>query len=208
MPVRKDEAIKLGKKHFGSLAKALRSHSKFLLDLFKEEDWSFVIKSHALIEAVVTQLITEHSGDSRFRTIFERLPISDDEMGKLAVAKHLELLTPPQRRFIRFYSTLRNNLAHKVANVNFKFSEHIAKLDNSQRKAWRESIVWFVDASDESHAYWLSASTESPKLALWMSVFMLSALAEASSTEKKTMKELHELAYKTGEELFSSRKPK
>src|SRR5438477_11300117 len=101
MPVRKDEAIKLGKKHFGSLAKALRSHSKFLLDLFKEDDWTFVIKPHALIEAVVTQLITAHAGASRVRTIFARHPDSDDVVDKLAVGTRLALLAPPQGRFIR-----------------------------------------------------------------------------------------------------------
>ena len=36
--------------------------SGFLLHLYTEDDWSFVIKTHALIEAAVSQLLTHHVG--------------------------------------------------------------------------------------------------------------------------------------------------
>jgi hypothetical protein len=208
MPVRKNEGIKLVKRHQKSLLDAIGSHSKFLLGLLKEDDWSFVIKSHALIEAVMTQLVTQHAADPRFKAIFERLPISDEEIGKIAIAKQLDLLTPGQRRFIRFYSRLRNDLVHKVANVHFEFRKHLSGFDKAQRVAWRDSIVWFVEPSDESHAAWNTMAIDSPKIALWMAIFMLVALSEVSTTQTTSMKELHELALKTGEEVFASRKPK
>ena len=181
----------------------LEHHSKFMADLWDEDDWSFVIKSHALIEASVTQMLTEHSGDKRFKNLFERLPLSDEEIGKISVAKLLNFLGKRERRFIRLYSQLRNRLVHRVENINFSLKTHIANMDSSRRKSWQESVTWFsVDGDTKS--FWENAAIQMPRVALWIAIFLLVSMCSISTNEIKGFSEIKKLALKTAEELFSN----
>src|SRR5574340_570740 len=108
MPIRREDAERLLQKLDDYFLMQMDHHLNFMTNLFEENDWSFIIKSHALIEASVTQILTEHSGDTRFKNLFERLPLSDEKIGKISAAKLLNLLGRKERRFIRFYSELRN----------------------------------------------------------------------------------------------------
>lgn len=105
-----------------------------LTKFYAEDDWSFVIKSHALIERAVTGMLIETTGDDRLKRTFERLPLSYEEMGKLSVAKEFDVLTKPQRRFIRTLSQLRNNLVHKVKTSISDSRTTCRALTHSRRK--------------------------------------------------------------------------
>lgn len=102
-----------------SFADRIRVSADFLLKLFNEDDWSFVIKSNALVEAVISELLTAKAGDDRLHSLFRRLDLSNVESGKLAFAKALDLLTSEQRQFIRRLSELRNSLVHNVEGLSF-----------------------------------------------------------------------------------------
>jgi hypothetical protein len=51
--------------------------------------------------------------------ILWRLPMSDDEVGRVRFGKALGLLNDEGARFIRRLSSLRNVVAHRIENVNF-----------------------------------------------------------------------------------------
>ena len=61
------------------------------LDGENESDWSFIIKAHALIEAAISHLLTEHLRRPELGDIFSRLDMSNKSTGKAAFVNALEI---------------------------------------------------------------------------------------------------------------------
>lgn len=95
----------------------------FWRSLDKEDDWSYIIKLHALIEAAANQCLTKILADDRLEPIITCLEMSDKRRGKLAILKALDLVFKEIRAFINALSELRNELIHNIRNVTFRFSE-------------------------------------------------------------------------------------
>lgn len=112
----------------------------FFATLEKDNDWSFVIKVHALIEAALNKLITAALGDNRLMDIVTRLDTGDTRRGKIAFVSALELLPKGDRQFISIMSQLRNEVAHDVSQVEFSFSAWIAKLPTPQFDTFVRSV--------------------------------------------------------------------
>ena len=110
------------------------------LDGDDENDWSFVIKLHALIEAAVSNLLTESLKRSELSDLFARLDISNKMTGKAAFIKQLGLLEESERRFMSSLSELRNQLVHDVRNVNFDFEKHVADMNEKKRQQFLENF--------------------------------------------------------------------
>ena len=104
------------------------------LDGDDENDWSFIIKVHALIEAAMSHLLTEHLRRPELGDIFSRLDMSNKSTGKAAFVNALELLEKPERRFISSLSELRNKLVHDVRNVNFDLSDYVESMGKKQQE--------------------------------------------------------------------------
>lgn len=203
MPIYKKDASKLIKKHFDRLSNDILSYNEIISKLVKEEDdWSFVIKTHAFIEMFISEFLVKHIGDEKLERMILRLPLSDSTIGKLSICKDVGLLDKPQRKFVRFYSELRNKLVHRFENVTFKFSEYISSLTNSQIKEWKSSIIWFpVDM--EAKQTWYKIAIEDPKTALWVGIVILASVFNVDSSHKILERDIDELALETSEKLLS-----
>lgn len=103
------------------------------MDLLEEDDWSFVVKTHALLEAGMAQLITHALGRAELDNFISRLPISSERSGKLALLKALKLLDARHRRFISALSVLRNFYVHSVGNIATPIADYIHNLDKTRR---------------------------------------------------------------------------
>ena len=136
------------------------------LDGDDESDWSFVIKTHALIEAAVSHLLTEHLQRPELARVFSRLDMSNEETGKVAVADALGLLAKPERRFVRSLSELRNKLVHDVRNVNFDLASHVKKMNQSDQDAFLKkfNLLSTEVTNDARNLFRLD-----PRQALWYS---------------------------------------
>ncbi len=155
----------------------------FLLGLYThEDDWSFVIKSHAFLEAALTHLLADHLGKDDLVPVFAYLETSNVRTGKLAFVKAFDLLDKGARRFIHTLSELRNDLVHEVSNVNFKFDTHVAGLSDKERKefigAFDYAFVEVVQASQRQMDDRLRATLDrivltAPRLALVAGVAMI-----------------------------------
>jgi hypothetical protein len=107
----------------------------FLIQLYeKEDDWSFVIKTHAFLEAVLTHLLAEHLGKPDLLPVFAYLETSNVRTGKLAFVRAFDLLDKGARRFVHTLSELRNTLVHDVSNVNFRFADYVCQLTEREQK--------------------------------------------------------------------------
>lgn len=159
------------KKLLGIIKKEFKTDSRFLLKLFREDDWSFVIKAHSLVEAAITDLLTSKVNDERLKSIFRRLDMSNSETGKIVFLKLLDLLTPEERQFIRKLSELRNSLVHNVENLSFSFNKYVSEMDKQQKKAWQSLFVKNLKKEETLVAERLAL--EQPKAAIMLSLFTL-----------------------------------
>jgi len=105
----------------------------FFSRIIHEDDWSFVVKLHGMIEAGLTQILLSHFGDERLEIPFAKMNIGGSS-GKLALTRALELLPPANLNFIVKLTEMRNSLVHKISNVAFSIENYIQSLDNQQLK--------------------------------------------------------------------------
>jgi len=117
----------------------LHTRADFVKQLLEQDDWSFVIKSHALIETAVSQMIITVLGENRLGQFIEKMPLNS----KITVAESLELLDAKQIRFVRWFSKLRNRLVHRFENLGFTFEKHMTSMTADELKQWKKEVVWF-----------------------------------------------------------------
>jgi hypothetical protein len=199
----KKESERLLKKLRVEMVDELKGKFDFLLDLLHEDDWSFVIKSHALIEAATTEMIIHHLGEERLKGIVERLPLSDTQFGKIAVVKNLALLDDHQRKFVRWFSGLRNKLVHRIENVNFTFKDHLKQLDKNQKTSWKTSVTWFAQ-DNATREQWQTIAEKNPKVVLFMAVSQLVVACVLATQQVKGIRRIDHTANEATKALFKT----
>ena len=103
--------------------------SGFFSALYDEDDWSFVIKLHALLEAACTHLLMFHFREPELNDVISRLELSGRTVGKTVFLGKLGLLGKEYRRFVAALSELRNDLVHDIRNSEFSLREFVQSLD-------------------------------------------------------------------------------
>jgi hypothetical protein len=106
----------------------------FFDSLVREDDWSFIIKLHALLEAACTHFLLFHFKEPALADVLARLELSNKTSGKIAFLGALELVDKPTRRYIAALSELRNSLVHDVRNSRFQLVDWVLTLDSTQLK--------------------------------------------------------------------------
>ena len=117
------------------LEKAVGVRRGFFSALEDEDDWSFVIKLHALFEAACAHLVLFHFGEPRLTAVISRLELSNRTTGKLAFMTALELIGKRSRRYIAALSELRNELVHDVRNSEFDLEEWFSSLEPNRQRS-------------------------------------------------------------------------
>lgn len=67
--------------NYKELLSDLSLHPDFLSKLQGDDDWSFVVKLHSLMEIAISQLVSEHFG-SKLEGVFHHLEMGKNNMGK------------------------------------------------------------------------------------------------------------------------------
>lgn len=143
-----------------------------LMPFIDDTDWAMVIKLHAAIEAMITQVILAHTNQESLRSVIERLPLSDNQTGKGRIATALGLITSSQFAFLRKFSELRNSLVHRVENLDVNLKDYFAGLDREQKKSWRTAIAWTAKGGTQQTS--LAETLDgSPKTTLFLGTLLL-----------------------------------
>jgi hypothetical protein len=163
--------------------------SGFLEGLRTEDDWSFIIKVHALIEAAVSHLLCSVLGKDTLADVFSHLELSDKRRGKMAFAAALGLLEKPDRRFVSSLSELRNTLVHDVTNVGFSLSKYVDAMDSSTFSAFVKGLDSFstggLVAFEGSAVPPEEVFRREPKTAIWWSAMLTVAIIyQVKETER------------------------
>ena len=90
---------------------------EFLSNLLKEDDWSFIIKSHAFIEASFTYVLTTIFPHFDLEDVFSNMEMSNNKTGKIRFAKQCGLIDDDMYNFVRSLSEIRNEFVHKSSNI-------------------------------------------------------------------------------------------
>jgi hypothetical protein len=159
----------------------------FLFNLVKEDDWSFIIKLHALVEAVTTRLIVKQLGNDKLEDILSEIQLSNKKTGKIAFLKALDLLNK-QRAFISCLSEIRNFYVHKIANISLSLNEYFKSLPTDKLKGYANVFVRIpkVDKEKSREEYLL----KSPKFEIYTCalIFINVAYIEKNLAEQKRSK--------------------
>lgn len=120
---------------------ALHLPNGFISNLATEDDWSFVVKSHALVESFLNIVLTKRitmlkDCEADVLDVVSRIETSNTRSGKLVLMKALGDVDGDEIRFIRSLSEVRNKLVHRIENIYFTFADEIANLDDKQLILW------------------------------------------------------------------------
>jgi hypothetical protein len=121
------------------LEKELGLPISFFDNLAKEDDWSFVIKLHALFESALGYVVGNRLGE-QVTDVVARLDMNGRK-GKVAFAKALELIGDDEVRFLDLLSKLRNRCAHGVRQaVEFTLPGYVSSLARDERKQFVRTL--------------------------------------------------------------------
>lgn len=168
----------------------------FLEDLPKSDDWSFIIRTHALMEASVSYLLTHHFGDERLGNVFDFMELSDKRRGKIALVSALDLLPLELRRFLSKLSELRNSLAHDVKQVGFDLRSYVQGLNKDQFevfvKAFGSLDLSQIDfgPNDEDRREWFAFNAKSLIFRYAVTTMALAYIKRETAERQRQLNEL------------------
>lgn len=97
----------------------------FFRKLLSEDDWSFVIKTHALIESALTRLIETTVRPEPLGEFVTTFDLSGGRHSKVELLRRCDLIEDPEAKFVRGLSKIRNRLVHNVRYTSCDLSKFV-----------------------------------------------------------------------------------
>jgi hypothetical protein len=146
--------------------------SGFYMQLLNEDDWSFVIKISALIEAACTHILSYKFRHPELEDNFSYLEQGNRKVGRVALLKKSNAIYEEQAKVLFSLAELRNALAHNIKNTNFNFDKYLDSLDKNQISKFvrefgngvKDEIVFENNIKVKKNNFVL----ENPKLSIWL----------------------------------------
>jgi hypothetical protein len=178
---------------FKYLEKDLKIPVGFFMNLLQENDWSFIIKTHAVIEAAVSQALASIL-DEKLLPVFRRLELSDERTGKIIFAKHLDILKPNQYKFVKRLSELRNRVVHNIKEIDFDLQAYVASLDKNQRRSLLNTLA--SGLTDKAREWRAELFIDSPKVEIWLNMISILLRVALTSESIKLARQTKDLSVK------------
>jgi hypothetical protein len=125
--------------------------SRSLLDsLDADDDWTFVIKMHGILEAALNHLLLARLDNPNLGRITSRLETSNARTGKLAFIKAHGLLEDNACLFVQTLSEIWNSAVHDVKNFDLTLQKYLARLDSQQLNIWKTAMTSWVSTPSET----------------------------------------------------------
>jgi hypothetical protein len=123
-----------------------------LHSLESDDDWTFVIKMHAIVEAALNHLLMTRLNNPRVNDVIAKLATNDRRKGKIAFIKAYDLLPENSCLFVQVLSEVRNTAVHNPKNFNLDLTKYVAELKEDQRPKWKRALSsWWVPFPDPQH---------------------------------------------------------
>lgn len=187
MPIRKENFKKFYSEMISESEEGLMKHVQTFTEWLEGDDWSLVIKAHALIEMVITELVTLKLDSPQLQNIFRRLPLSDKQTGKVKFAKELDLISKETMTFIYKISELRNTLVHNYENMDFDFIKSYQSFNKSQRDSWNRALLIKREPPHQMDCVELALRF---RINIWTSLMLIIQQSELKKVELNMTKKL------------------
>lgn len=186
MFITKDQSIDILTDVTKIISEELLEKHDFLTKLLLDDDWSFVIKSHSLIESLATELIINTIDEKELKKIIERMPLHGNDVSKMKIITTYNILTKEEKDFITNLTQIRNSIVHKYENINFSFEIYLKGLDKNQKRKWRDNHTW-DSMSEEVKVIINKTIYLNPKIAVWLtlSILVSNSLLKISTIKSK-----------------------
>lgn len=102
-------------------------------NLLNEDDWGFIIKLSALLEAVTSNLLVKKFDKECLKEAFTFLDYANGKYGKIKLLYDMEVIDKTQYKILRAFAELRNSVVHNVSNVSFSFEQMIKKFTDDKQ---------------------------------------------------------------------------
>lgn len=175
--------------------------------LRKDDDWSFVIKLHALFESATTYVLARALARPELEEPLSYIEMSNKRSGKVALGKALALFDEEERRFLYQLSELRNHLVHRIDNVSFSFEQHVQSMDAQQRKKFHEAFGYSLKDPIQTPEFTVPRNQfvlENPKISIWLSGMELLSMLYLHKETALLRQQHTSLALKALEQLIPS----
>ncbi len=157
----------------GAFAKRLGLPHSFYEKLLAEDDWSFVIKTNALVEAACTHALASRLHAPELVESFASLDLGNSKFGKVVLLRKLKAITAEQARVLQSLYQLRNSLAHDVKQVTFNVDDYVAAFDKNQRNSFVNDFGHGVADTvpfGGKHIPREKFVLQNPKISIWITV--------------------------------------
>ena len=151
--------------HIQDLESKCNVPSGFIHSLQNENDWSFIVKTYAIFEALLSELIARISDKQELVSFFLKLDMCSRPIGKLSLLKKLSLLEESERKFIRALSDLRNTYAHDIKKISASINDVIISFPEEKQKNIIQNLSFSLQKKDDFH--------NNKKQCLWAASVML-----------------------------------
>ena len=197
MPIKRKDFEKVVLDFKEEVVSGIERHTTLLSNFHQDGDWAFVIKTHALLEAVVSESLLREIGDARLRSFIGRTSISQ----RVKLAEQLDLLSKPQVRFVTKFTALRNQLVHDLECTNFDFPKYVVGLSDKDRSDLTNSVIW-QKVDQKTRDLWSSRMVVTPKLVVVVFMLKLLSMTCLKSLETSGGKRIKQLSGDTAEDYF------
>lgn len=182
-----DEVIKDMNLSIEKFENDLKIPNGFYQALLKEDDWSFIIKLSALLETAATDVLTTLLGYPHLEEAVSYIDYGNTKSGKVVLMEKLDAVYKNQAQTLRQLLELRNKVAHRLENVNFKFESYISSLDDNQKEQFIKSFGHAIEDSFKIKDQKFNKKDfvlKNPKLSIWLTVREIIACIYLSKEKK------------------------
>jgi hypothetical protein len=158
------------------ITKAFQRPEDFFERLGEEDDWSLVIKLHALLETTLGWYLDNYLKPYGLEWLIGKMDLSGGRINKIEVALRTGGLDANQAKFIRAISKIRNRLVHNIRHVRFDLRDYISDLSTLEKHEFASDVLAInvTDNWTEEERVQLRASViNAPRVAtFWNTVYV------------------------------------
>ena len=160
---------------FSRIEQSIGLPKDFITKLIEEDDWSFIIKAHAVVEASIAHMLVTHT-DTRLAEVYSRMALGG-RVSKLSFAESLNLIRPHEGTVVKLISELRNRLVHNVKFISFDLKEYFRAMPDQKREEFSVQLSGLASVSNDKEitSFVNQSLLESPKEVLAMAILYLLA---------------------------------
>lgn len=193
-----------GTKFLAWLSSEVGISTALLMSLKSDDDWTFVIKMHGMLEAGLNHILLTQLGKVEgMQNIVSKLETSNARTGKLAFIKAYKLLSRDECLFVQLLSEVRNRTVHDIKNFDLDLKKYLQSLDSKQLKNWKVALTsWVVDPPSSEAVR--KVAIANPRAGIHNSCMMI--LIRCLRHQKEAER-LSDLFAKTFQEIVQSNEP-